>query len=155
MLDKYKDKQDKNLRDELKDRVKQSIAEQHDKLNHIQSAQRNLQNEMLNRAQIETMIQEKISHLEAKLSLEEVNRKAMTLKVKASRNNFQKDQRNFWEQSEGDAEGGNPLKPSELKQEMDGIKLELVKEIRDMKNGLQSSFTTMTQSMLEMNSTLK
>lgn len=38
---------------------------------------------------------------------------------------------------------------------MDGMRLELVKEIRDMKNGLQSSFTSMTQSILEMNSTLK
>ena len=64
------------------------MADQKEMINQIESAQKNLQNELVSRAQVETLIQDKIAHLEAKLSLEEVNRKAMTLKVKSTRSNF-------------------------------------------------------------------
>ena len=40
LLDSYKDKQDKNLRDELKDRVKSSIDEQRETLSRIDDSQR-------------------------------------------------------------------------------------------------------------------
>ena len=35
----------------------------------------------------------------------------------------------------------------ELKEEIDQMRLETVRELRDMKNGLQESMTTMSQSL--------
>ena len=73
----------------------------------------------------------------------------MTLKIKANRNSHQRD--NLFE-SDGDKKSGNEV---DFKGEIDSMKMEMVKEIRDMKNGLQDSFTKMTQSIQEMNSNLK
>lgn len=71
----------------------------------MESAQRLVQNDLVSREQIESMIKDKVAHLEAKLNLEEVNRKAMTLKVKATRNNYQRGQQNLWENSEDNNDG--------------------------------------------------
>jgi len=42
-----------------------------------------------------------------------------------------------------------------MKTELDSLRLEMVKEIRDMKNGIQTSFTDMTKAINEMNTNLK
>lgn len=74
--------------------------------------------------------------LYAKLNLEEVNKKSMTLKIKSNRNNHLRESNsNFWESGEE--------KDKAKMADMDILKMELVKEIRDMKNGLTDGILNM------------
>lgn len=52
----------------------------------------------VSRSEIQEMIDESIRKLQAKLNLEDVNKKSMTLKIKSNRNNHMREaNQNFWE----------------------------------------------------------
>ena len=83
ILDKYKDKSDKNLWEELKDRIKDQIQDSQTKLKNLESMQAQLSNQMLSSQQIDTLVNEKIRRYENNQSLENNKNKALNLKIKA------------------------------------------------------------------------
>lgn len=91
LLDNYKDRQDKNLRDELKDRVKQSLEDQKKVIQDIERTQRQLQSQLLTREDAQQMIDSAVAKLQAQLNLDEVNKKSMTLKIRSNRNNYMRE----------------------------------------------------------------
>lgn len=52
VLDSYKNKQDKNLRDEIKDRVYQSINDQKKALTDLEMAQNQIKSELVSRSEV-------------------------------------------------------------------------------------------------------
>ena len=83
LLDSYKDRSDKNLRDELKDRVQSSLNDTSAKLDQLIDRQRDLEQKMVTREHVESIVKTRIEELQAKMELEEVNKKALRLKVRS------------------------------------------------------------------------
>ena len=97
------------------------------------------------------MIDQAVAKLQAQLNLDEVSKKSMTLKIRSNRNNYMREQNaNFWESAEE-----NKSESGVGRQEFDSLKLEMVKEIRDMKNGLTTSFNGMQDSIKDLTSYLR
>lgn len=63
MLDSYKDRQDKNLRDELKDRVQSSLADTQNKLDQLLEKQREIESRMVSREHVEDIVKTRINEL--------------------------------------------------------------------------------------------
>ena len=106
-----------------------------------------MSSQLVDREQVDQMINKALERLTAKLNLEEVNKKSMTLKLKANRASRDPSS-GFWES--GEEKEQNPFKT-----EVDSLKLEMTKEIRDMKTDLTGGLVGMQQSIQEMNSFLK
>ena len=64
LLDKYKDKQDKNLRDELKDRVNSTLDDTKSKITDLEQQQNRLGALILDKDRIEAMLDQKIRKIQ-------------------------------------------------------------------------------------------
>ena len=82
LLDKYKDKKDKNLRDEIKDRVSCTLDDLRKKLNDLETNQNILKSQIVSKESIEAIIDEKIKKITEKQQISEVTSRALNLKVR-------------------------------------------------------------------------
>ena len=93
---------------------------------------------------LEKKIEQKLKSVQQTHSAEDLRKKAMTLKVRANRQNYESGN-NFWETAEEEKE--NEKADAMLKAEFDSMRMEMVREMRDMKNGLQKSMSEMQSVM--------
>ena len=91
--------------------------------------------QLMTHSQIEHMLERKLKELDEKQNIEQVQKKTLNLKIKANRAS------NLWESaSEQDSRSQITTRnrvnnQDSLRPEFDALRLEMVKEIRDMKNG--------------------
>ena len=124
MMDGYKSRQDKNLRDELKDRVQSQLEGSTAKLDQLIQNQGRLEEKMVTRSMVEDIVSTKIAEFQAKMELEEVTKKAIKLKVKPKG-------AQMFESSEDDR--------LPMKHALDeGV--EMMRELREMKTVFRDSF---------------
>lgn len=82
----------------------------------------------MTRDNVETLMKEKMLKFNEEMKLKDVEKKALNLKIKSSR--ASKNNYGQWESSDQEKDKANP----DLKNEIDILKLEIVKELRDAKN---------------------
>ena len=72
--------------------------------------------------------------------MEDVKKRALNLKIKATKSsNFKDGVKNFWESADDSKEQNDTQK--ELKTDIEQVKLEMVQELRDVKNTMTTSMT--------------
>lgn len=126
LLDKYKDKQDKNLREEIKDRVSSTLDDLRKKINDLETSQNQLRAQLVTKDQIESIIDEKIKKITDKAHVNEVTQKALNLKVRQPNQRFMENSSphfSFDAHNTANTQGGE-------NQDM------VVKELREMKESI-------------------
>lgn len=85
----------------------------------------------MTRDNVEDLIKEKMVKFNEELKLKDVEKKALNLKIKSSRTARDKENTfGFWDSPAEETNKTN----SDLKNDIDMMKLEIVKELRDSKN---------------------
>eukprot|EP00347_Sterkiella_histriomuscorum_P006130 403353953 len=153
VLDKIKDRQEKNLREEMKDRMEATLKESTERIRALELQNDQLQNQLVNREQIEKLVNDKLEQLENGKIVGDAKSRALTLKVRANQasnpsqisgHNMKRGMSmyNPNDESKNLIEGKDPLKD-----DMDSLKTELISELKEIKKTISDS-TQHNQSLL-------
>ena len=108
----------------------------------------------MNHDQIEQLVNQRIAKRDEEVRIEEMKKKTLNLKVKANKTSaYETGSKNFWESA--DDERAKKDKEEALKTELNNMKLELVKELRDTKNTQMDTNRIYEQQMDNMRDDLK
>ena len=99
---------------------------------------------------VEQMIKDKMVKFNEEMKLKDVEKKALNLKIKSSRNSRDTNAFGYWDSPAEDTTTKTP----DLKNEIDMLKLEIVKELRDAKNTTVTSNKQTESSMDRMSESL-
>ena len=134
--------------------MNQSIQESKQKLLDIEKQQIKLDALSMNHDQIEQLVNQRIAKRDEEVRIEEMKKKTLNLKVKANKTSaYETGSKNFWESA--DDERAKKDKEEALKTELNNMKLELVKELRDTKNTQMDTNRIYEQQMDNMRDDLK
>ena len=125
LLDKFKDKKDEVLRQELKERLYSTLQDSNQRLRGLETRQDTLEQRLVESEEVETIVAKKFEQFENSQTLNDVKNKTLNLKVRAQPN-----QRGFYT--------GENSQPSEIEQ----LKLEMVGEMRQMREDLKNALST-------------
>lgn len=84
VLDKIKDKQDKNLREELKDRVESNLKDSVTRIRALETEQDGLKNQMMTREQVDKLVAERLEQMENGRVVGDAKNRALNLKLRSS-----------------------------------------------------------------------
>ena len=133
MLDKFKEKKDETLRQELKERLYTTLQDSNQRLRSLEIKQDTIEQKLVESDAVEELVQKRFEQFESGLAVNEVKNKTLNLKVRAQPN-----QKGFYT-------GDNSM-PSEIEQ----MKLEMVKEMRQMREDLKSAVTSSQECIKEL-----
>ena len=133
MLDKFKEKKDETLRQELKERLYTTLQDSNQRLRSLEIKQDTIEQKLVESDAVEELVQKRFEQFESGLAVNEVKNKTLNLKVRAQPN-----QKGFYT--------GDNSQPSEIEQ----MKLEMVKEMRQMREDLKSAVTSSQECIKEL-----
>jgi len=86
LLDKFKDKKDDALRNELKDRLYSTLTENTSRLRQLEIKQDELEQKLVEHTEVESIVNKRFEQYENGLTTQDVKNKTINLKVRAQPN---------------------------------------------------------------------
>ena len=133
MLDKFKEKKDDVLRQDLRDRLYTTLHDSSIRLRNLEDRNDEVESKIVMKQEVEEIIEKRFEQFGNGLTLTDVRNKMLNLKVKAQPN-----QKGF--------------NNGEMKQvtEMESLKLEMVKEMKRMREDLKSALDSNQECITEL-----
>ena len=83
LLDKFKEKKDETLRQELKERLYSTLQDSNQRLRSLETKQDSLEQKLVESDEVESIVQKRFESFENSLAVNDVKNKTLNLKVRA------------------------------------------------------------------------
>ncbi|CDW74205.1 alpha-methylacyl-racemase [Stylonychia lemnae] len=150
VLDKVKDRQEKNLREEIKDRVESTLRENHERIRALEIENNTIKSELVNKNQVDQILNEKLEQMENGKLMGDVKTRALNLKLRANQVSNHSQIHQQPRRGQSSLLGDDQAEKDPLKEDIENLKIEMVRELRDLKQVIKDSMTNNTDILNEM-----
>lgn len=136
-LDKVRDRQEKNMREEIKDRIESTLKESLERIRSLEQEADSFKHQLVSREQVDRLVNDKLEDLQNGKAIGDAKNRALNLKLRANQASHPSQAHQHPKRTHSMFQEEPDKDP--VKEELDQIKLEMVRELRDIKQHIKEA----------------